>query len=120
MTCWVDHRNVRGIEVNDETLSLEVIANVCVDGPGHYLGNEQTLALMQKEYVYPQVANRMSPKEWNEAGNRRLSSGPPRESARSFPPTIPTTFHARLTPRSVRSTISSCRVRSWNRDPRWA
>ena len=66
------NRNVRGIEVNDETLSLEVIADVCMEGPGHYLGNAQTLALMQKEYIYPQVANRMSPKEWNEAGRPDL------------------------------------------------
>jgi len=66
------NRNVRGIEVNDDTLSLEVIANVCLDGPGHYLGSDQTLSLMQTEYVYPAVANRMSPKEWNEAGKPDL------------------------------------------------
>jgi trimethylamine--corrinoid protein Co-methyltransferase len=62
------NRNVRGIEVNDETLSLDVITDVCINGPGHYLGHNQTLDLMQKEYVYPQIANRMSPKEWAEAG----------------------------------------------------
>ena len=62
------NRNVRGIEVNDETLSVEVIGNVCTEGPGHYLGHDQTLNLMQKEYVYPALGNRMSPKEWNEAG----------------------------------------------------
>ena len=66
------NRNVRGIEVNDETLSFDVIADVCTEGPGHYLGNEQTLSLMQKEYVYPLVANRMSPKEWAEAGKPDL------------------------------------------------
>ena len=62
------NRNVRGIEVNDETLSVDVIRNVCLDGPGHYLGHDQTLSLMQKEYIYPALGNRMSPKEWNEAG----------------------------------------------------
>jgi trimethylamine--corrinoid protein Co-methyltransferase len=62
------NRNVRGIEVTDETLSVEVIGNVCTEGPGHYLGHDQTLSLMQKEYVYPLLGNRMSPKEWNEAG----------------------------------------------------
>jgi trimethylamine--corrinoid protein Co-methyltransferase len=62
------NRNVRGIEVNDDTISLDVISKVCLEGPGHYLGSEQTLALMQKEYVYPLIANRMSPKEWYEAG----------------------------------------------------
>ena len=45
---------------------------VCLGGPGHYLGSDQTLRLMQTEYVYPAVANRMSPKEWNEAGKPGL------------------------------------------------
>jgi trimethylamine--corrinoid protein Co-methyltransferase len=62
------NRNVRGIEVNDDTLSVEVIRDVCIGGPGHFLGSDQTLTLMQKEYVYPHLGNRMSPKEWNEAG----------------------------------------------------
>ena len=66
------NRNVRGIEVNDETLSVEVIRDVCLNGPGHYLGSNQTLTLMQKEYVYPAIANRMSPKEWIEAGKPDL------------------------------------------------
>jgi trimethylamine--corrinoid protein Co-methyltransferase len=66
------NRNVRGIEVNDETLSFDVIADVCTEGPGHYLGNGQTLSLMQSEYVYPLIANRMSPKEWLEAGKPDL------------------------------------------------
>jgi trimethylamine--corrinoid protein Co-methyltransferase len=42
--------------------------DVCVDGPGHYLGHGQTLDLMQKEYLYPDLANRFSPKEWAELG----------------------------------------------------
>ncbi|OZA08650.1 MAG: hypothetical protein B7Y02_12455 [Rhodobacterales bacterium 17-64-5] len=45
---------------------------VCLGGPGHYLGSDQTLKLMQTEYIYPAVANRMSPKEWNEAGKPLL------------------------------------------------
>ncbi|MGI9511393.1 MAG: trimethylamine methyltransferase family protein, partial [Anderseniella sp.] len=61
------NRNVRGIEVTDATLSIDVITEVCTQGPGHYLGSGQTLELMQKDYVYPDVGNRMSPKEWNEA-----------------------------------------------------
>lgn len=60
------NRNVRGIEVNDDTLSLDTITSVCLEGPGHYLGHDQTLALMQKEYLYPQLGDRTSPKEWNE------------------------------------------------------
>ena len=65
-------RCVRGIEVNDESLSLEVMRQVCLEGPGHYLGHGQTLELMQREYLYPQIANRSSPKEWVEEGRPDL------------------------------------------------
>jgi trimethylamine--corrinoid protein Co-methyltransferase len=61
-------RCVRGIDVSDAALSLEAIADVCLNGPGHYLGHSQTLALMQTEYFYPAIADRFSPKEWNEKG----------------------------------------------------
>ncbi|MEZ5775668.1 MAG: trimethylamine methyltransferase family protein [Hyphomicrobiaceae bacterium] len=61
-------RCVRGIEVNDETLSVETIKDVCLNGPGHYLGHSQTLSLMQREYIYPEIGNRLSPKEWAEVG----------------------------------------------------
>ena len=61
-------RCVRGIEVNDETLSLDSMRDVCIDGPGHYLGHEQTISLMQSEYVYPALGDRSSPKEWDERG----------------------------------------------------
>jgi trimethylamine---corrinoid protein Co-methyltransferase len=59
-------RCVRGIEVDEEALSLEVIRAACIDGPGHYLGSDQTLQRMQTDYVYPSIANRASPKEWAE------------------------------------------------------
>lgn len=65
-------RCVRGIEVNDETVSIEVMKQVCLDGPGHYLGSEQTLNLMQRDYVYPAIADRLSPKEWMEVGKPDL------------------------------------------------
>lgn len=60
------NRTVRGIEVNDETLSLDSMRDVCIDGPSHFLGHGQTLDLMQKEYIYPEVGDRTSPKEWAE------------------------------------------------------
>ncbi|MEM6489366.1 MAG: trimethylamine methyltransferase family protein, partial [Pseudomonadota bacterium] len=59
-------RCVRGIEVTDETVSIEVMKAVCLDGPGHYLGADQTLRLMTSEYIYPDIADRSSPKEWVE------------------------------------------------------
>ncbi|MCX8522233.1 MAG: trimethylamine methyltransferase family protein, partial [Rhodoferax sp.] len=57
--------------VTDESLSLETIRQVCLEGPGHYLGSAQTLQLMQKDYLYPQMADRSSPNQWTEQG--RLS-----------------------------------------------
>jgi trimethylamine--corrinoid protein Co-methyltransferase len=65
-------RCVRGIEVTEDSTSIEAMKEVCLGGPGHYLGSDQTLKLMQTEYIYPKVANRMSPKEWNEAGKPLL------------------------------------------------
>lgn len=61
-------RCVRGIEVTDASLSIDAISDVCLNGPGHYLGHGQTLQLMQTEYVYPAIADRFSPKEWVEKG----------------------------------------------------
>ncbi|MGN6471953.1 MAG: trimethylamine methyltransferase family protein [Rhizobiaceae bacterium] len=67
-------RCVRGIEVSEEALSVDTIADVCLNGPGHYLGHGQTLQLMQREYFYPAVADRYSPKEWAEKGKPDLLS----------------------------------------------
>lgn len=60
------NRTVRGIEVNDDTMSIETMRDVCIDGPLHYLGHPQTMTLMQKEYLYPDIGDRNSPKEWYE------------------------------------------------------
>lgn len=64
-------RLLRGIEVTDETLSYETIATA-VKGPGHFLGAEQTLALMRSEFQYPDIADRTSPGEWQEGGSRTI------------------------------------------------
>lgn len=61
-------RCVRGIDMSDAALSIDSITDVCLNGPGHYLGHAQTLRLMQSEYFYPAIADRFSPKEWNEKG----------------------------------------------------
>jgi len=65
-------RCVRGIDVTEDSTSIEAMRAVCLEGPGHYLGSDQTLKLMQTEYVYPTLGNRMSPKEWVEAGRPLL------------------------------------------------
>jgi len=61
-------RCVRGLEVTPEKLSLDVMEKTCLEGPGHYLGSDQTLNLMQSEYIYPTIGDRTSPKEWAEVG----------------------------------------------------
>ena len=60
-------RAIRGIEVTEDSLSLETIEQA-VFGPGHYLGSAQTLALMEKEYVYPDLGDRDTPDQWEQAG----------------------------------------------------
>lgn len=65
-------RCVRGIEVTDETMALDQIEEVCVGGPGHYLGTGETLARMEADYVYPNMGDRTSPKEWAELGKPDL------------------------------------------------
>ncbi|KAB2885565.1 MAG: trimethylamine methyltransferase family protein, partial [Albidovulum sp.] len=65
-------RCVRGIDVTEDSTSIEAMKEVCLGGPGHYLGSGQTLKLMQTEYVYPVLGNRMSPKEWAEADRPKL------------------------------------------------
>jgi trimethylamine---corrinoid protein Co-methyltransferase len=65
-------RCLKGIEVSEDSVALETMRAVCLEGPGHYLGADQTLKLMQTEYLYPALANRMSPKEWEEAGRPTL------------------------------------------------
>jgi trimethylamine--corrinoid protein Co-methyltransferase len=64
-------RTVRGVEVTPQSLSLDVIRDV-VQGPGHFLGHPQTLGLMQSEYTYPLVGDRLSPDNWVDAGAKAV------------------------------------------------
>jgi trimethylamine--corrinoid protein Co-methyltransferase len=56
-------RAVRGIEVNDETLSVDLIDEVC-RGEGHFLGTQQSLTLMNSEYYYPHTSDRQRRDNW--------------------------------------------------------
>ncbi len=64
-------RLVKGIEVNDETLSYDVINDV-VYGDGHYLKHPQTINLMESEFLYPDLANRQTTQEWEESGKQTI------------------------------------------------
>ena len=61
-------RITRGIEVNEQSLSFEVLKDVCMGQKGHYLGADQTIEVMQTEYIYPDFGDRLSPNQWDEQG----------------------------------------------------
>lgn len=66
-------RCLRGIDVDETTLALDQMREVCLGGPGHYLGTSETLSRMQSDYVYPALGDRTSPKEWAEIGKPDLN-----------------------------------------------
>ncbi len=67
------NRSIRGIDMDSLSLSLEAMREVCLEGPEHYLGHSQTLERMKKEFIYPDLANRQSPTEWQEQGSPSIN-----------------------------------------------
>ena len=67
------NRSVRGIEINDDTLALKTIEDVCLNGPEHFLSHDSTLSRMLKDYVYPEVGNRFPPDLWKEMGSQPIN-----------------------------------------------
>ena len=85
--CAAIMRTVRGVEISENSIDLEMIEKV-VTGEGHYLGTEQTLALMKTEYVYPTIGDRRSIFDWVKGGSPTVW-GTARERVReieSLPP----------------------------------
>jgi len=62
------HRTIRGFEVNDDTLGMATIREVVTTGEGHFLGGDHTMSAMERDYYYPKLANRDTPREWNDKG----------------------------------------------------
>ena len=62
-------RTVRGVEVTEDSLNFDVIRDVVL-GEGHYLGHAQTYGRMKTDYLYPEIADRRSISEWEDAGAR--------------------------------------------------
>lgn len=65
-------RLLRGIDVSEDTLSYDVIADVVKDG-GHFLNHRQTLSLMRNEYYYPKLADRGGIEDWEKGGKTGIS-----------------------------------------------
>ena len=61
------YRMLRGIEVSEETLGFDTICEAVL-GEGHFLGHPQTYAAMERDYVYPDLADRNPPITWMENG----------------------------------------------------
>jgi trimethylamine--corrinoid protein Co-methyltransferase len=97
--CGQVMRVVRGIEVTEESLSLDVIHEVC-NGDGHYLGHEQTLALMQTESHYPHTADRRSRGDWESNGGLDMREAARRHARRvlesHFPPLLSAELDAQI------------------------
>lgn len=62
------YRVLRGVEVTDENLAFETICDA-VRGPGHFLGHDQTIAAMERDYYYPPLADRDAPRAWADGGS---------------------------------------------------
>jgi len=63
-------RILRGIDVFDETLAIDVIDEV---GPyGQYLGHKHTLKLFQKEHFTPKISDKKPYDAWVKSGSKDL------------------------------------------------
>ncbi|MDF1499892.1 MAG: trimethylamine methyltransferase family protein [Anaerolineales bacterium] len=64
-------RITRGIEVNEDTLAVDVIHNV---GPnGHYLREQHTRNHYKTEFFYPNLCDRRNYEEWEMMGKQTMS-----------------------------------------------
>ncbi len=61
------YRALRGIEVSEENLGYDAICEAVL-GEGHFLGGAQTLRAMERDYFYPALADRDTPKTWADRG----------------------------------------------------
>ncbi len=61
-------RFANGIEVNDETLSVETMAKV---GPmGNYLKQRDTMLRFRKEHLAPKISDRWTRSKWDQSGSK--------------------------------------------------
>jgi trimethylamine--corrinoid protein Co-methyltransferase len=61
------YRALRGVEVTPENLGFDAICEAIL-GEGHFLGGAHTLSAMERDYFYPGIADRDSPKAWEDKG----------------------------------------------------
>ncbi|MCY4137153.1 MAG: trimethylamine methyltransferase family protein [Rhodobacteraceae bacterium] len=66
-------RSLAPIEVSEETLATDDIANV-VAGEGHFLGRAETLRRMETDFLYPEVSDRHPRETWEASGSQNITS----------------------------------------------
>ena len=65
------NRIAQGIEVNDSTLSVDVIAKT---GPmGNYLKNVETLRQFRREHMQPRLSDRATRQQWTAGGTKEIN-----------------------------------------------
>lgn len=64
-------RSLSPFEVNETTLAADMISEI-VRGEGHFLGHSETYKRMESDFLYPEIADRKSPAEWEEAGSKDI------------------------------------------------
>ncbi|MEM8776665.1 MAG: trimethylamine methyltransferase family protein [Pseudomonadota bacterium] len=61
------YRALRGVEVTKDNLGFDAICDAIL-GEGHFLGGAHTFEAMERDYVYPSLADRDMPRAWEEKG----------------------------------------------------
>ena len=101
------NRTVRGIEVNEETLSTQLIADV-IAGPGHFLGSPQTLELMQRSTSTRRSAIATPPTTGSTPEARTPGIGPTSTCSGCWPSTDRATYPPMPMPASGLPSRSAC------------
>ena len=106
-------RTIKGINVSASLLSIDTIADVNINGEGHYLGEAQTLNLMKTEYTYPDLSDRQPITDWENSGcqsildraknytNRILSNHHPEHLSAKTDKKIRAAFDIRLPKKAI-------------------
>ena len=68
------YRALRGVEVNEANLGFDDICDAVL-GEGHFLGGDQTLAAMERDYFYPPSPTGTTPTSGARAAPRQRGSG---------------------------------------------
>ena len=67
------YRIIRGVEVSEASLGFDAMHNV-ITGEGHFIGEEQTLMAMERDYYYPQLSDRLEPDTWAGQGGEDIAT----------------------------------------------